>query len=54
MKKAQRCISCGKGLQEMGSATFICPTCSIVIGRCGSCREQSISYTCPQCGFTGP
>ncbi|MFH1013480.1 MAG: zinc finger domain-containing protein [Thermoplasmatota archaeon] len=54
MKKAERCISCGKGLLEMGSVTFICPTCDAVIGRCDGCREQSIPYTCPQCGFRGP
>ncbi len=54
MKKAERCISCGKGLLEIGSTTFICPQCDKMIGRCGSCREQSVSYTCTECGFTGP
>lgn len=54
MQQAKRCVSCGKGLLETGSATFICPNCDTVIGRCGSCREQSVTYTCPTCGFTGP
>ncbi|MCK4995932.1 MAG: DUF1610 domain-containing protein, partial [Thermoplasmatales archaeon] len=27
MKKAEKCISCGKGLLERGSTTFPCPTC---------------------------
>ncbi len=54
MKQAERCISCGKGLFETGSTTFICPTCDKDIGRCGSCREQNIKYTCPKCGFIGP
>ncbi|MFO8077135.1 MAG: zinc finger domain-containing protein [Thermoplasmatota archaeon] len=54
MKQAERCISCGKGLLQKGSTTFSCPNCKTPIGRCGGCREQSISYTCHKCGFTGP
>jgi len=54
MEKAERCISCGKGLIEKGSATFICPMCDTVIGRCSSCREQSVKYVCPDCEFMGP
>lgn len=54
MKKANNCVTCGKGLLEQGSTTFLCPTCEEVIGRCNSCREQSIGYACPKCGFTGP
>jgi len=54
MKKADRCISCGKGLIEQGYATFPCPNCEEIIGRCNGCREQSINYTCPKCGFQGP
>jgi len=54
MKKAEKCISCGKGLIERGSTTFKCPDCEEIIGRCNSCREQSIGYTCSKCGFTGP
>lgn len=54
MERAEKCISCGKGLIQQGSATFVCPNCSAVIGRCQGCREQSIPYTCKKCGFTGP
>ncbi|MBN1280341.1 MAG: DUF1610 domain-containing protein [Candidatus Thermoplasmatota archaeon] len=54
MRKADRCISCGKGLLEQGSTTFQCPTCEEIIGRCSNCREQSVVYTCPKCGFRGP
>ena len=54
MKQAEKCISCGKGLLAQGSATFQCPTCEEPIGRCTSCREQSVKYTCKKCGFIGP
>jgi len=54
MKKAEKCITCGKGLLGRGSTTFQCPTCDVIIGRCNSCREQSIEYVCPKCGFKGP
>ncbi|MBN2603322.1 MAG: DUF1610 domain-containing protein [Candidatus Thermoplasmatota archaeon] len=54
MNKAEKCISCGKGLLERGSATFPCPICTEVIGRCNSCREQSVKYVCTKCGFIGP
>jgi predicted RNA-binding Zn-ribbon protein involved in translation (DUF1610 family) len=54
MKKAEKCISCGKGLLERGATTFLCPICKEIIGRCTSCREQSIKYVCQKCGFTGP
>ncbi|MCX6665641.1 MAG: zinc finger domain-containing protein [Euryarchaeota archaeon] len=54
MRKAETCITCGKGLLEKGSTTLPCPTCEIVIGRCSGCREQSIKYVCPKCGCTGP
>jgi len=54
MKRADRCISCGKGLIEKGSTTFICPMCDTIIGRCYSCREQSVKYVCPDCEFIGP
>ncbi|UCB59113.1 MAG: DUF1610 domain-containing protein [Thermoplasmatales archaeon] len=54
MRKAEKCISCGKGLLERGSTTFPCPKCEEIIGRCKSCREQSIKYNCPKCEFTGP
>jgi predicted RNA-binding Zn-ribbon protein involved in translation (DUF1610 family) len=54
MKKAEKCVTCGKGLLEQGATTFRCPMCSEIIGRCVSCREQSIKYKCPKCEFTGP
>lgn len=54
MEKTEKCISCGKGLIEQGSTTFPCPMCEVIIGRCDSCREQSIKYVCPKCSFTGP
>ncbi|MCK5300495.1 MAG: zinc finger domain-containing protein [Candidatus Thermoplasmatota archaeon] len=54
MKKAEKCISCGKGLIERGSTTFICPNCDTIIGRCNSCREQNVKYHCQECGFIGP
>jgi len=41
-QKPNTCVSCGKGLLEKGSTTFICPMCDYVIGRCSSCREQSV------------
>lgn len=54
MKKADKCISCGKGLIERGSTTFICPNCDEIIGRCNSCREQNVKYKCKNCEFIGP
>ena len=48
------CVSCGQGLLDKGSTSFTCPTCDTTIGRCGSCREQAVAYTCPDCGFQGP
>ncbi|MFH1100812.1 MAG: zinc finger domain-containing protein [Methanobacteriota archaeon] len=54
MKKAETCITCGKGLLTQGSTTFPCPHCEAVIGRCNGCREQSIHFTCLKCGFIGP
>jgi predicted RNA-binding Zn-ribbon protein involved in translation (DUF1610 family) len=54
MEKTEKCISCGKGLLERGSTTFKCPNCEEIIGRCRSCREQSVKYNCPNCEFTGP
>jgi hypothetical protein len=54
MKQVEKCISCGKGLLTEGAATFPCPMCDEAIGRCDSCREQSVKYVCSKCGFTGP
>jgi len=54
MKKVENCVSCGIGLLGQGSTSFPCPICEEIIGRCASCREQSVNYTCPKCGFKGP
>ncbi|UCH72450.1 MAG: DUF1610 domain-containing protein [Thermoplasmatales archaeon] len=54
MKQVEKCITCGKGLLEQGAAKFPCPMCDEFIARCDSCREQSVKYFCPKCGFTGP
>jgi len=54
MRKAEKCSTCGKGLLEQGSTTFHCPMCDETIGRCASCREQSVEYACKKCGFKGP
>ena len=54
MKKAEKCVSCGKGLIEQGFTTFKCPECGEIIGRCNSCREQSVKYACMKCEFQGP
>jgi len=54
MEKAEKCVSCGKGLIEQGATTFYCPSCQEGIGRCRNCREQSVKYTCKKCGFVGP
>jgi predicted RNA-binding Zn-ribbon protein involved in translation (DUF1610 family) len=49
-----RCTSCNATLAETGSTRFPCPECASTIKRCHRCREQSIAYTCPNCGFGGP
>ncbi|MEE9236633.1 MAG: zinc finger domain-containing protein [Thermoplasmata archaeon] len=50
-----RCVSCGQPLTEKGSVLFPCPMCGkAIIGRCGRCRNQSVSYACEECGFEGP
>ncbi|MGQ9582909.1 MAG: zinc finger domain-containing protein [Thermoplasmatota archaeon] len=55
MTKAESCSSCGIRLVEKGSTTFSCPQCGgALIGRCRQCRDQSVAYTCPACGFQGP
>ncbi|MGC8562273.1 MAG: zinc finger domain-containing protein [Thermoplasmata archaeon] len=49
------CTSCGTGLQERGATTFKCPSCGQeTISRCNNCRELSVPYQCPKCGFRGP
>jgi predicted RNA-binding Zn-ribbon protein involved in translation (DUF1610 family) len=55
MAKAESCSSCGVRLVESGSTTFSCPQCGeIVLGRCKQCRDQSVTYMCTKCGFSGP
>ncbi|OGS48181.1 MAG: RNA-binding protein [Euryarchaeota archaeon RBG_16_68_13] len=50
-----RCTSCGAVLSEKGSTSFLCPSCGKgAIGRCTRCRDQSVLYRCPTCGFEGP
>jgi len=49
------CSSCGKRLLGHGNTFFQCPNCGAAeIGRCAQCRDQSVAYTCPKCGFLGP
>ncbi len=49
------CSSCGIRLVKKTETTFLCPKCGQAeIGRCMNCRDQSVHYRCPACGFTGP
>ena len=49
------CTSCGIPLTETGSTVFKCPGCGkFDAGRCYNCRDQSVNYKCPECGFEGP
>ena len=41
-------------LQKRAQQSFACPACGVEITRCYRCREQSIPYVCPKCGFGGP
>jgi Zn-ribbon RNA-binding protein len=42
-------------LAGKGAAHFPCPDCGeATLGRCARCRDQSVPYVCPKCGFTGP
>jgi predicted RNA-binding Zn-ribbon protein involved in translation (DUF1610 family) len=50
----KKCTSCNAPLAEEGATEFGCPACGVEINRCYRCREQSIAYTCPKCGFGGP
>lgn len=50
-----KCSSCGVPLIGRGIAAFPCPSCGDqTLGRCPRCRDQSIPYQCPGCGFEGP
>ncbi|MCI4366920.1 MAG: zinc finger domain-containing protein [Thermoplasmata archaeon] len=50
-----RCSSCGLALTGRGSTHFPCPDCGkTTVGRCPRCRDQSVMYRCPECGFAGP
>src|SRR5690606_36587460 len=50
----RKCTSCNAPLAEEGAAEYGYPTCGYEIRRCVRCREQSIPYRCPKCGFGGP
>jgi hypothetical protein len=55
MGQEKICSSCGVRLVEKMETTFLCPSCGkVTIGRCRNCRDQSVHYKCPECGFTGP
>ncbi|MFA5772815.1 MAG: zinc finger domain-containing protein [Thermoplasmata archaeon] len=55
MEEVEVCNSCGNKLVYTGSTTFPCPSCgNTTIGRCPTCRDQSVVYKCKQCGFSGP
>ncbi|MCI4318211.1 MAG: zinc finger domain-containing protein [Thermoplasmata archaeon] len=50
-----RCSSCGLALSGRGATHFTCPQCSeTTLGRCSRCRDQSVLFRCPKCGFEGP
>ncbi len=50
------CTSCRRLLRpDEKAVVFSCPNCGQVeIIRCYKCRKQTVKYTCPVCGFTGP
>ncbi len=55
MEKEKNCTSCGIRLIGKGVAYFPCPMCGEKeIGRCVTCRDQSVEYVCGSCGFIGP
>ncbi len=50
-----RCTSCGRAVPAKGATQFPCPSCGeATIGRDARCRDQSVPYRCPKCGFEGP
>jgi predicted RNA-binding Zn-ribbon protein involved in translation (DUF1610 family) len=55
MVKEFACASCGIRLSDKNTTVFKCPNCgNYDIGRCGRCRDQSVPYKCPECGYAGP
>jgi len=54
--KVINCTSCKVEVANLnGSVIFDCPNCGkIKIVRCVDCRNKSIKYKCPECGFEGP
>ncbi|MFA5357416.1 MAG: zinc finger domain-containing protein [archaeon] len=50
----KKCGTCSKTVTSE-YIEFKCPSCgkSNVI-RCGHCKETAKTYTCGECGFTGP
>ena len=50
-----RCTSCGRAVPSPGATQFSCPSFGeATIGRCARCRDQSVTFRCPNCGFEGP
>ncbi len=50
-----QCTSCGNAIPGPGATHFPCPSCgNATVGRCARCRDQSVMYRCPACGFEGP
>ena len=55
MENEQECASCGTRLTGKGDVIFKCPGCGKKqMGRCAQCRDQSVVYNCPDCGYEGP
>lgn len=55
LRLTENCSSCGTRLLGKGVTTFACPSCGEgKFGRCTQCRDQSVTYTCNKCGFSGP
>jgi len=55
MDKEYACASCGTRLTGKGDVVFSCPGCGAkMLGRCAQCRDQSVEFACPDCGYAGP
>lgn len=55
MSEEHMCASCGTRLTGKGNVIFKCPGCATKeLGRCAQCRDQSVEYKCPDCGYEGP